>query len=62
MAPENVRFFEGHKYMWDGDVYPSQEDAEAKREEYAGNGFETQIAEGERLAKEYVNKKESNNK
>jgi hypothetical protein len=46
MAPENVRFFEGHKYMWDGAVYPSHEDAEAKREEYAGNGFETQIAEG----------------
>jgi hypothetical protein len=33
--------------MWDGEVYPSHEDAEAKREEYAGNGFETQIAEGD---------------
>ena len=45
MAPENVRFFEGHKFMWDGEVYPSRDEAEAKREEYAGNDFETQLVE-----------------
>ena len=45
MAPENVRFFEGRKFMWDGEVYPSRDEAEAKREEYAGNGFETQLVE-----------------
>ena len=47
MAPENVRFFEGHKYMWDGEVYASHDEAEAKREEYAGNEFETQLVEEE---------------
>jgi hypothetical protein len=45
MAPQNVRFFEGHKYMWDGEVYPSHEDAEAKSEEYAANEFETRLVE-----------------
>lgn len=45
MAPETVRFFEGHKYMWDGEIYPSHDEAEAKREEYAGNEFETQLVE-----------------
>ena len=45
MAPESVRFFEGHKYMWDGEAYPSRDEAAAKREEYAGNEFETQLVE-----------------
>jgi len=45
MAPQNVRFFDGHKYMWDGAVYESADAAEAKRKEYAENEFETQIVE-----------------
>ena len=45
MAPQNVRFFDGHKYMWDGEVYESGDAAEAKRKEYAENEFETQIVE-----------------
>ena len=45
MAPDNVRFFEGHKYMWDGEVYESRDAAEGKIEEYGGNDFETQLVE-----------------
>ena len=45
MAPQNVRFFDGHKYMWDGEAYGSADAAEAKRKEYAENDFETQIVE-----------------
>jgi len=47
MAPESVRFFGGHKYMWDGEVYESRDAAEAKRKEYADNEFETQLIEEE---------------
>lgn len=47
MEPENVRFFDGHKYMWDGATYDSAEAAEAKRQEYADKKFETRVAEGE---------------
>ena len=46
MEPENVRFFDGHKFMWDGETYDSAEAAEAKRKEYADNEFETQVVEG----------------
>ncbi len=45
MEPQNVRFLEGHKYMWDGEAYESREAAEAKRNEYADNEFETQLVE-----------------
>ena len=45
MAPENVRFFDGHKYMWDGQAYESRDAAEAKQKEYADNEFETQLVE-----------------
>ena len=45
MGPEDVRFFNGHKFMWDGEVYPSREAAETRRKEYADNGFETQFLE-----------------
>ena len=45
MEPQNFRFFDGHKYMWDGEVYSSAEAAEAKRKEYEDNEFETQLVE-----------------
>ena len=47
MAPQSVRFFEGHKFMWDGEVYPSREAAEARRGQYAAGGFETRLTEEE---------------
>ncbi|MBM4036887.1 MAG: hypothetical protein FJ290_00100 [Planctomycetes bacterium] len=45
MAPQDVRFFEGRKFMWDGEAYPSRDAAEAKRKEYTDNRFETQLIE-----------------
>ena len=47
MAPENVRFFEGHKFMWDGELYETAEAAETKQKEYEANDFETQRVESE---------------
>ena len=47
MAPQDVRLFDGHKFMWDGEVYASREPAETRRQEYAGSGFETQLVEEE---------------
>lgn len=47
MEPENVRFPEGDKYMWDGAVYETREAAEAKKKEYEGQDFETQLVQHE---------------
>ena len=47
MAPQNVRFFDGHKFMWDDEAYDARDAAEAKRKEYADNQFETQLIEEE---------------
>jgi hypothetical protein len=41
--PQNVRFFDRLKFMWDGAVYDSRAAAEAKRSDYEGQGFETQM-------------------
>lgn len=45
MTPQNVRFFDRHKFMWDGEVYASRPDAEARRTQYQDQGFETQLTE-----------------
>jgi hypothetical protein len=47
MTPQDVRLFNGHKFMWDGVTYPSRAEAETGRQEYAGKGFETQLVEEE---------------
>ena len=47
MAPKDVRFIDGQKYMWDGEVYDSRDAAEARQKEYAGKEFETQLIEEE---------------
>ncbi len=47
MGAQNVRFFDGHKFMWDGEGYDSRDAAEAKRKEYADKEFETQLIEEE---------------
>jgi len=54
MAAQDVRFFDGHKYMWDGESYSSREAAEARAAEYAGNHFETQIVEEDGLFLAYT--------
>jgi hypothetical protein len=45
MAPQNVRLFEGRKFMWDGEVHASRDAADAKRKEYEGRNFEAQSVE-----------------
>ncbi len=47
MAPQNVRLFDGRKFMWDGESYETRAAAEAKRNEYATGGFETELIEDE---------------
>ncbi len=47
MAPQNVRLFDGRKFMWDGESYETLAAAEAKRSEYATRGFETELIEDE---------------
>ena len=39
---ENVRFFDGLKFMWDGAEYSAQADALLKRDEYEKEGFSVQ--------------------
>ena len=47
MAPENGRFVDGDKYMWDGAEYGSRAEAEAKAGAYAADGFQPQVVEEE---------------
>ena len=47
MGAQNVRFFDGQKFMWDGEGYDSRDAAEAKQKEYADKEFETQLIEEE---------------
>lgn len=39
---EKVRFFDGKKFMWDGEEYDSEEKAGSVEKEYAEKGFEVQ--------------------
>ncbi|HLB74889.1 MAG TPA: hypothetical protein VJJ98_12780 [Sedimentisphaerales bacterium] len=39
---EQARFFDGKKFMWDGEEYDSQEKAGAVEKQYAEKGFEVQ--------------------
>ena len=43
MTPQNVRFFDRRKFMWDGAVYDSRAAAEAKKGDYEAQQFETQL-------------------
>ena len=47
MTASIARFVEGKKFMWDGRVYPSREEAEKARAAYEGDGFETSACEDE---------------
>lgn len=47
MTAPNARFVEGKKFMWDGRVYPSQDDAAKAQATYERDGFETCTCEGE---------------
>jgi hypothetical protein len=47
MTPQNMRFFDRRKFMWDGEAYGLRADAEGKKGEYETQGFETQMVEEE---------------
>lgn len=40
---ESVKFFDGHKFMWDGKEYESEDEAKKVQEEYIKNNFETRL-------------------
>ncbi len=44
---EQARFFDGKKFMWDGEEYDSEEKANAARKQYEENGFDVQLCREE---------------
>jgi len=44
---EEARFVNKDKYMWDGEIYETREDAEKKKAKYEGNNFQVQLFEEE---------------
>lgn len=47
MSVANALRFEGKKFFWDGEMYPSPEDAARAQVTYERDGFETITAKGE---------------
>ncbi len=52
--PQDTRFFERSKFMWDGETYPNREAAQAKSNEYQSQGFETRLVEEEGMSLLYT--------
>ena len=40
---EQARFFDGKKFMWDGQEYDSEKEAKAVQKQYEENGFEVEL-------------------
>jgi len=40
---EQARFFDGKKFMWDGEEYDSEKNAKAAQKQYNENGFEVEL-------------------
>ncbi|MFQ6061109.1 MAG: hypothetical protein ACE5KV_07450 [Thermoplasmata archaeon] len=40
--PENHIIVDGKKYMWDGETYPNEKEAEVAKKKYEEDGFEVQ--------------------
>ena len=40
---EQARFFDGKKFMWDGEEYDSEKKAQAAQKQYEEKGFEVQL-------------------
>ncbi len=40
---EQARFFDGRKFMWDGEEYDSEKKAKDIQKQYEGNGFEVEL-------------------
>jgi hypothetical protein len=47
MTPSSARVVDGRKFMWDGRIYASAEEAGRATSAYAADGFETWAAEEE---------------
>jgi hypothetical protein len=45
--PDSSRIINGKKFMWDGVVYPSQEEAQSVMEKYKKDNFEVEFVEEE---------------
>jgi hypothetical protein len=45
MNAENVRLFEGRKFMWDGVIYDTTVEAQAAQSNCLSAGFETHLVE-----------------
>ena len=41
MTAPNKRFVDGKKFMWDGRIYATEDDAATARDAYQRDGFET---------------------
>lgn len=41
--PENVKFFDGKKFMWDGKVYDTQDQAREAKNTYEKSAFEARL-------------------
>ena len=40
---EQARFFDGKKFMWDGQEYEGEKDAKAAQKQYEEKGFEVEL-------------------
>ncbi|MHC4206412.1 MAG: hypothetical protein ACYSTT_17305 [Planctomycetota bacterium] len=40
---EQARFFDGRKFMWDGEEYESEKEAKAAQKQYTEKGFEVEL-------------------
>ena len=40
---EQARFFDGKKFMWDGEEYENKAKADAVQKKYVENGFEVRL-------------------
>jgi hypothetical protein len=40
---EKIRFFEGKKFVWDGEEYDSEEQASSVEKKYSEKGFEVRV-------------------
>jgi len=47
MEVEEVKYVDKDKYMWDGIIYETEEEAKKKKEEYEGSEFQVQLFEQE---------------
>ena len=47
MEVEQVKYVDKEKYMWDGAIYETEEEAKKKKAEYEENDFQVQLFEQE---------------